>query len=160
MVDLVRHTAVTSDSHAAVAELDDAAIARLAHALADGHVYNSALALCVGPWARGAQAVWLTLLRGASQPVRANPAALYAVCAYLNGDGALAAIAFEIAQQSEPDHPLATAIRGAAVIGTHPAELRAALTSLVAEWADAQLSAASAHTGPGDANPPGAERGR
>jgi hypothetical protein len=139
--------------------VDDATIARLAHALADGRVRDGALALSVGPRAAAAEWVWTVLVRGAPRVLVAMPAYLLGVCAYLRGDGPLAGIALDLACQSDPSHPVAGQVRQALCLGIPPTELRRALEASVAQWVDEQLSAAgTVHSGRCDEQPTRVER--
>jgi hypothetical protein len=115
--------------------LDDAALARLAHALGHGRVRDAALAVCVGSRAAAAERVWTVLVRGTPRALVAHPACLLGVCAYLRGQGSLAAIAFELACEVDPDHPIAAHLRRALYLGLPPTEVRRALQASLADAA-------------------------
>jgi hypothetical protein len=158
LVDQV-HSGTEGEPVAGEPVVDDATIARLAHALADARVRDGALALSVGPRAAAVEWVWTVLVRGAPRVLVAMPAYLLGVCAYLRGDGPLAGIALDLACQSDPSHPVAGQVRQALCLGIPPTELRRALEASVAQWVDEQLSAAGiVHSGRCDEQPTRAER--
>ncbi|RZT87039.1 uncharacterized protein DUF4192 [Pseudonocardia sediminis] len=70
-------------------------------------VRDAAVRLCLGPDAPHAEQLWAALSRSMPAPECAEPAALFAVCALLRGDGALAAIAVERALEAFGAHRLA-----------------------------------------------------
>jgi hypothetical protein len=113
--------------------LDDATIARLAHVLGHGRLRDVALGLCVGSRAEAAERVWTVLVRGTPRALVAHPACLLGVCAYLRGQGSLAAIAFEMACEVDPEHPTAGHLRLALNLGLHPSEVRRALEVSLAD---------------------------
>jgi hypothetical protein len=115
---------------------DDELVA-LAAALSDPLVRDASLALCVGATAKGAEQLWLALTRATPPPEVAEPAALAALSAYLRGDGALASIALDRAQEAWPGHNLTTLLRFALQSAIPPERL----AQLVADaGADAELS--------------------
>ena len=68
---------------------------------------DEAVRCCLGPDAPHAEQLWAALFRAMPAPECAHPAALFATCALLRGDGALAAIALERAFAAFPAHRLA-----------------------------------------------------
>lgn len=86
----------------------DAEIVRLAVALSEPVVRDSCLGWCRGETADAAERLWQALTRMIPPPEVAEPAALAAMSAYLRGDGALAGIALDRAEQAWPGHNLST----------------------------------------------------
>jgi hypothetical protein len=83
-----------------------------------------ALTTCVGPDAAAAEQLWAALARTCRGPAAADPAALLAVCALARGDGALANLALERAEQIRPRHRLTRDLRTALAAGWGPTEVR------------------------------------
>jgi Domain of unknown function (DUF4192) len=110
------------------AEADDATVVELACALTDLAVRDAALLRNVGPAAGAAEQLWTALVRELPDPEAAEPATLLAVSALLRGDGALANVALDRAQQAWPGHRLGRMLRTAAEAGIRPAQVRAWLT--------------------------------
>ncbi|MGH4023554.1 MAG: DUF4192 domain-containing protein [Pseudonocardiaceae bacterium] len=106
------------------AELSDSTVAEVVSALGDHRVRDACLPWCTGTAADGAEQLWLALVRGTPAPHRAEPAALLALTAYLRGDGALAGLALDAAQQASPDHSLSGLLRAALEGGLPPEVLR------------------------------------
>ena len=121
--------------------LDDAAVVRLAGALADRWVRDACLPLCAGGTAEGAGRLWLALTRGTPEPERAEPACLFAITSYLRGEGALAGMALEAALLADPGHRLAALLQAALAAGIPPSRMREVARAAAAE-ARAQLGAA------------------
>ena len=67
-------------------------------------VRDAALARCAALGTEGAEQLWAALTRETPDPEAAEPAALLAACALLRGDGALAGIALDRAEQAWPGH--------------------------------------------------------
>lgn len=88
-------------------ETDDEVV-RLAVALSDPTVRDGCLGWCVGDTAAAAERLWQALTRMTPAPEVAEPASLAAMSAYLRGDGALAVMALERAEQAWPGHNLST----------------------------------------------------
>jgi uncharacterized protein DUF4192 len=109
-------------------ETDDATVVELACALTDLAVRDAALLRNVGPTAGAAEQLWTALVRELPDPEAAEPATLLAVSALLRGDGALANVALDRAEQAWPGHRLSRMLRTAADIGIRPAQVRAWLT--------------------------------
>ena len=105
-------------------ELSDRTVAEVVSALGDHRVRDACLPWCTGLAADGAERLWLALVRGTPAPHRAEPAALLALTAYLRGDGALAGLALDAAQQASPDHSLSGLLRAALDGGLPPEVLR------------------------------------
>ncbi len=118
----------------------DEQIVALAHALQVPAVREHAIVVALGAQASAAQRLWVWLVRATPAPHRADPAALLALTAYLRGDGTLARIAAEIAEQANPAHLLAGLLIHVLDLGLRPEKLRAALR---------------AATAPADTPPPG-----
>nr|BFF00286.1 DUF4192 domain-containing protein [Streptoalloteichus tenebrarius] len=104
-------------------ELDDATVIRLAVALSDPRVRDACLSWGGGDAAAAAERLWLGLVRATPPPERAEPASLLAIAAYVRGDGALAAIAVDVAEEARPGHRVATLLRTALQIGVPPARV-------------------------------------
>lgn len=104
--------------------LTDSVIAEVASALCDHRVRDACLPWCCGPDAAAAERLWLGLVRTTPAPERAEPAALLALTAYLRGDGALAGVALDAAQQACPHHSLSALLRAALDGGLPPDLLR------------------------------------
>lgn len=104
--------------------LSDGVIAEVASALCDHRVRDACLPWCCGPGAVAAERLWLNLVQATPAPERAEPAALLALTAYLRGDGALAGVALEAAQQACPHHSLSALLRAALDGGLPPELLR------------------------------------
>lgn len=121
--------------------LDDAAVVRLAGALADRWVRDACLPLCVGGTAEAAGRLWLALTRGTPDPERAEPACLLAITSYLRGEGALAGMALEAALLADPGHRLAALLQTALAAGIPPSRMREVARAAAAE-ARAQLGPA------------------
>jgi hypothetical protein len=118
--------------------LDDEAVADLAHALSTDEVREACLAFCLTARARAAERLWLVLTRAAPGRTRAEPASLLAACAYLRGEGVLAALAVDAAHSANAHHNLTHTIRHALDCGIPPDQFRLLLAqSFVAAFADA-----------------------
>ncbi|HEX6403165.1 MAG TPA: DUF4192 domain-containing protein [Pseudonocardiaceae bacterium] len=104
--------------------LNDSTVAEVASALCDHRVRDACLPWCSGSEAVAAERLWLTLVRATPAPERAEPAALLALTAYLRGDGALAGVALDAAQQACPHHSLSGLLRAALDGGLPPELLR------------------------------------
>ncbi|SDN62611.1 DUF4192 domain-containing protein [Allokutzneria albata] len=103
--------------------LSDEDVARLAMALANPTVRDACLATVLGDHAGAAESVWLALTRAVPGPERAEPATLLAYASYLRGDGALAGMALDLAEQADASHRLGRLLRTALDHGLPPAEL-------------------------------------
>ncbi len=117
---------------ARVERLTDTEVAELGSALADGVVRDRCLEFALGGHAVAAHRLWTELTRQCPAPERAEPATLLAISAYLQGDGALASIALERAQDAYPGHRMSALVRAALDAGLHPDRLR----KLVAGFGD------------------------
>lgn len=104
--------------------LDDHSVAEVASALCDHRVRDACLPWCTGPDAVATERLWLALVRATPAPERAEPAALLALVVYLRGDGALAGVALDAAQQACPEHSLSALLRAALDGGLPPDVLR------------------------------------
>lgn len=87
-------------------------------------VRDAAVRLCLGPDAPHAEQLWAALSRAMPAPESADPAALFAVCALLRGDGALAGIAVDRALESFPAHRMAGIVDAMLRSAAGPAPLR------------------------------------
>jgi hypothetical protein len=122
----------------------DQEVVRLAVALSDRLVRDSALGLCLGDGAHAAERLWLALTRATPPPEVAEPATLAAITAYLRGDGALAGMALERALQAWPGHTLATLADQVMRTAVPPWRLRQVLGDA---YADATLDLAGCGCG-------------
>jgi hypothetical protein len=104
--------------------LDDARVVALALALSDLEVRDAALARCARADGDGAEHLWAALVREMPDPEAAEPAALLAACALLRGDGALAGIALDRAEQAWPGHRLTKLLRAVWAAGMPPERVR------------------------------------
>lgn len=111
-----------ADAAAGRLRLDDARIVALALALSDLEVRDAALARSAD--ADGAEHLWAALVREMPDPEAAEPAALLAACALLRGDGALAGIALDRAEQARPGHRLTGLLRAVWAAGMPPERVR------------------------------------
>ena len=112
--------------------LDDERVVALTRALQIPVVRDAAVAACVGSRPATAAALYAAMARGTPDPEAAEPAALLALTALLQGDGALANVALERAEAAWPGHHLTQTLRGLAVAGIHPCKLRACLSGVPA----------------------------
>jgi hypothetical protein len=108
-------------------ELGDERVVALAVALADTRVRDAAMLRGTGGLAAAAEHLWAALCRETPAPEAAEPAALLAVTALLRGDGALAHVALDRAEQAWPGHRLTALLRQAADSGIRPRALRECL---------------------------------
>jgi len=115
---LVRDTIVAASDRRD--PLGDDEVVRLARALSDNLVRDACLSFAFGSRADAAERLWLELTRGCPVSVRANPAVLLALSAYLRGDGSLASIAVDQALSAHPGHMLGTLLREALDAGLAP----------------------------------------
>ncbi|WP_189256249.1 DUF4192 domain-containing protein [Lentzea flava] len=108
--------------------LPDAEIVALARALMIPEVRDASLAFATQPRSRLAERLWLELTRSCPAPERAEPACLLAFYAYQRGDGGIASIALEAAEDACPGHALTKLLRAALSAAFPPTELRALST--------------------------------
>ncbi|MEU5884803.1 DUF4192 domain-containing protein [Spirillospora sp. NPDC047279] len=73
-------------------------------------------------------AFWRDVLRRVEEPYAAAPACLLAIAAYASGDGGLANLALDRAEDSDPAYSLASLLRAVIAVGIPPSELRLSLT--------------------------------
>ncbi|MBB5959990.1 hypothetical protein FHS29_006612 [Saccharothrix tamanrassetensis] len=104
--------------------LTDQEIANLAYALSDLWVRDASLADAIGEHAIAAERLWTELTRATPHPEMAEPAALLAFSAYIRGDGALALMALDRAQEALPGHRLSVLLRTALENGMSPTTVR------------------------------------
>jgi hypothetical protein len=105
--------------------LPDKEIVALARALAVPDVRDASMAFAIGSRSRSAERLWLELTRSCPAPERAEPACLLAFYAYQRGDGGVASIALDAAEDACPGHMLTKLLRGAVGAAFPPAEMRA-----------------------------------
>jgi hypothetical protein len=115
--------------------LDDERVAALAVALGAPEVVDAAI-MWMAVLARdgepaeaeqeraAAEQLWAALAREAPEPEAAVPASLLAVSALLRGDGALANVALDRAQEAWPGHVLSNRLRAITAWGPRPEEFR------------------------------------
>jgi hypothetical protein len=111
---------------AAEPELTDDDVVRLSAALADHRIRDVCLDFDELPDIGAAERLWTALARATPAPERAEPACLLAFSAYARGDGVLAGIALDQAEEADPGHRLSGLLRGALAIGLSPSKLRVA----------------------------------
>jgi len=121
--------AALADAASGRLHLDDGRVVALALALADPLVRDAALVRCAAPGTESAEQLWAALTRETPDPEAAEPAALLAACALLRGDGALAGIALDRADQAWPGHRLTGLLRAAWQAGMAPDQVRECLRS-------------------------------
>jgi len=119
--------AALADAASGRLRLDDGRVLALALALADPLVRDAALVRCAAPGAASAEQLWAALARETPDPEAAEPAALLAACALMRGDGALAGIALDRAEQAWPAHRLTGLLRAAWQAGITPDQVRECL---------------------------------
>jgi hypothetical protein len=126
--------AVTS-AYARTTRLSDTEVVALTLALTDLWVRDMALVFATGPHATAAERLWTELTRATPVPERAQPATLLAFSAYLRGDGALASVALDRAEEACPSHRLASLVRSALDHALPPDQLaRIAMSSARPDW--------------------------
>ena len=92
-------------------------------------VRDAALARCAASDVDGAEHLWAALTRETPDPEAAEPAVLLAACALLRGDGALAGIALDRAEQAWPGHRLTRLLRAVWAAGIPPERVRECLSA-------------------------------
>ncbi|MFD4640361.1 DUF4192 domain-containing protein [Lentzea sp. NPDC058436] len=105
--------------------LPDKDVVALARALAVPEVRDASMGFAVQPRSRLAERLWLELARACPAPERAEPACLLAFYAYQRGDGGIASIALDAAEDACPGHMLSKLIRSAVSAAFPPSEMRA-----------------------------------
>ena len=121
---------------AGAVRLPDATVARLVRGWRDPTVRDRAMGLALGATAAAAEALWAELTRRAPSPLDAVPATLLAVGCWARGDGAMANVALDRAQQSEPSGSLARLMRSALDQALPPADLRAMIEATLGQLGD------------------------
>jgi hypothetical protein len=106
------------------ADLTDAEIAVVAHGLSDIRVRDTLYALAVGECADAAETVWATLARVLPDPLRVEALVQLAFAAYVRGDGPLAGLSLEAAQNINPTHRMAVMLDSALQRGMRPEQIR------------------------------------
>lgn len=103
-------------------------IARLAVALTEIRVRDEAW-VRIDPASLPAHLeFWRHVLRRTAPSLLAPPAALFAYCALLSGEGGLANLALDLALEADPAYSMALLLRQAIASGMHPASLAIGLT--------------------------------
>ncbi|MFJ8965756.1 DUF4192 domain-containing protein [Lentzea sp. NPDC102401] len=105
--------------------LPDKEIVALARALSVPEVRDASMGFAAQPRSRLAERLWLELTRASPAPERAEPACLLAFYAYQRGDGGIASIALDAAEEACPGHALSKLIRAAVSAAFPPSEMRA-----------------------------------
>ncbi|SEQ70356.1 protein of unknown function [Lentzea xinjiangensis] len=108
--------------------LPDTEVVALARALAVPEVRDASMGFATLPQSRLAERLWLELTRSCPAPERAEPACLLAFYAYQRGDGGIASIALDAAEDACPGHALTKLLRAAASAAFPPSEMRALAT--------------------------------
>ncbi|WP_394621692.1 DUF4192 domain-containing protein [Lentzea sp. JNUCC 0626] len=109
--------------------LPDKEIVALTRALAMPEVRDASIGFATQARSRLAERLWLELTRTCPAPERAEPAALLAFYAYQRGDGGVASIALDAADEACPGHALSSLIRDAVSSAFPPSDLRALSTT-------------------------------
>ncbi|SDK42864.1 protein of unknown function [Lentzea albidocapillata subsp. violacea] len=104
--------------------LPDKEIAALAKALAVPEVRDASMGFAAQPRSRLAERLWLELTRACPAPERAEPACLLAFYAYQRGDGGIASIALDVAEEACPGHALSKLVRAVVSAAFPPSEIR------------------------------------
>ncbi|MGI5132657.1 DUF4192 domain-containing protein [Pseudonocardia sp. CA-107938] len=82
-----------------------------------------------------AEQLWAALTRESPEPEAAAAASLLAVSALLRGDGALANVALDRAEEAWPGYLLSSRLRAVAALGVRPEEFRdGVLSSFIGRW--------------------------
>lgn len=124
-------TAALADAAAGTLRITDERVVALARALGVRAVRDDVVGMLAahggarGPSTAAAEGLWAALSREFPDPVAAVPATLLAVSALLRGDGALANVALDRAEQAWPGYRFGRLLRAAA--GLRPEEFRSAL---------------------------------
>ncbi|MCG8926489.1 DUF4192 domain-containing protein [Lentzea sp. CC55] len=105
--------------------LRDDEIVALARALAMPDVRDASLGFAVQARSRLAERLWLELTRACPAPERAEAACLLAFYAYQRGDGGIASVALDAADEACPGHSLSKLIRAAVSAAFPPSQMRA-----------------------------------
>ncbi|WP_434448176.1 DUF4192 domain-containing protein [Lentzea sp. E54] len=105
--------------------LPDKEIAALARALAVPEVRDASMGFAAQSRSRLAERLWLELTRSCPAPERAEAACLLAFYAYQRGDGGVASIALDAAEDACPGHTLSKLLRAAVSAAFPPDEMRA-----------------------------------
>jgi hypothetical protein len=128
-------TRAVTNAYKRTTRLSDTDVVALTLALTDLWVRDMALVFATGPHATAAERLWTELTRATPVPERAQPATLLAFSAYLRGDGALASVALDQAEDACPSHRLASLVRSALDHALPPDQLaRIAMSSARPDW--------------------------
>ncbi|PSL56331.1 uncharacterized protein DUF4192 [Saccharothrix carnea] len=116
--------------------LTDEEVADLAHALSNPLTRDASLVYCTSDHAHSAEALWTELTRACPAPERAEPATLLAFSAYIKGNGPLAYLALDRAEEAYPGHRLTSLLRAALNSGLPPIQIRNLAQQVAAtDWA-------------------------
>jgi hypothetical protein len=130
--------------------LPDKDVVALARALAVPEVRDASMGFAAQPRSRLAERLWLELTRACPAPERAEPACLLAFYAYQRGDGGIASIALDAAEEACPGHLLSKLIRSAVSAAFPPSEMRALAVKYLVS---ARELLAGAQSSPGRSQP-------
>lgn len=117
----------------------DNEIVRLAVALARSDIRDWCLNHLLANTASAAENLWTVLTREAPPGWRANPATLLTAHAFARGDGPLANIALDVADDDQPEHTLAMLLRGTIDLGISPTRFLRMITAMLADTRDESL---------------------
>lgn len=132
---LVLITRAVTDAYRRTTRMSDDDVVALTMALSDLWVRDMALVFATGPHARAAERLWTELTRATPAPERAQAATLLAFSAYLRGDGAMASVALDRAEEACPGHRLASLVRSSLDHALPPEQLaRIAMASSTPDW--------------------------
>jgi hypothetical protein len=120
---LVQDVIEAATRHPGLPTLTDTQTVDLARALSHRPVLDRFL-MATPSRNTAAERVWTALTRATPPPARALPALLLGTHAYFRGDGVLAGLAFEHAENADPDLELAVLMREALLRGIPPAIIR------------------------------------
>ncbi|WP_461155616.1 DUF4192 domain-containing protein [Saccharopolyspora tripterygii] len=99
---------------------------RVLHAIGDKQIRDTVFRTALGPHARAAEGLWITLMRCTpTGPEVVEAAVLLTFSSYVRGDGTLAAIAVERALHLDPDHCFARLLDQALSYGIPPDRIAA-----------------------------------
>jgi hypothetical protein len=128
-------TRAVTNAYGRTTRMSDTDVIALTVALTDLWVRDMALVFATGPHAMAAERLWTELTKATPAPERAQPATLLAFSAYLRGDGALASVALDQAEEACPSHRLASLVRSALDHALPPDQLaRIAMSSSRPDW--------------------------
>ncbi|MEB3372439.1 DUF4192 domain-containing protein [Saccharopolyspora mangrovi] len=124
--DNAAHRLVLETIHALAegGEVCEDILIRVLHAISDQRIRDAVFRTALGPHARAAEGLWITLMRCApTGPEVVEAAVLLTFSAYMRGHGTLAALALERALHIDPDHSFARLLNQALSYGIPPDKL-------------------------------------